>query len=725
MQTAEILQRSASRPLHTLRDKSLSERSVSASSKWNDFEWNLDNQTHGQRDRCSLIQWRIELFDGSLLTDDRHTQLLGWLRRMVWSLFAEPGDGFAPLSSGTASSVARSLYLTVPWMVENDIRWPHELSQPVLDCFLLELPAYLTKRCRSKESSEDEDAKVTHSSARLAINTIFYIWRQRRSLGKVGVAPMPARPWPDFKSVAELAQLISRCELGWLQPLPDEVAIPLFNRAAWFLGVPADDIIKLEARANDVFHKGVWGTRGGRSATRRAKSSRYRRAAMGFKFATIEGDCIPWHPSLAAKNPLAGTRGVALEARHLVLSLQTACCIVLQAFTGMRVSELCGLRSGRNAKTHLPTGVEMRVSATGLNDEFILWSEASKGQRSPRELPWLLGSRRRGDSELPMPVRAMQILETLLKPYRALLGSDRLLVSMSSHNSTAKTESGVNRITNSRILNLYKSFLNDWVDLSSLPDQSRHATSPADLVSWRESKGAHFKTHQLRKTFAAYVLGVHSGLLPAVKRQFHHMSMAITENSYWGSNAPQIDPIHSVSRQMTSKLLFEIVQGRSAIGGKMGRRLLSNLQELRREAAALTMESAWEHVHRWTESHNLHANHSAHGVCIPLLPSRMECWKRAEEIPVRSLEPNYSTREASLCAGCRCFAMDSRHIPYWRERYIEHEISLRRAQQMQTDAPSYRNVRTRAGQARRILQDVGEDLTALDAVIDSKVAEYG
>lgn len=722
MQTAEIIRSTLGRPLYVLRDNELRGMMVSRSSEWHSLYWDFDNPSLGSRDNLGRVRWNIPLHDGSLLTDIQHSHLLDWLRRTVWSLIAAPGDGHDPLMPGSMGHVATGLWRVVPWLVENAVRWPSELDQEMLDRFLLELPERIARYGGEGQGDVDESA-LGLSVVTDAIKVFYFIWRQRRCLEEAGIAPMPTRPWPDARGVNTLATRISKQVKGWIQPLPDEVAVPTLNKAMWFLGFPAVDLLRLQGEI-EALRTLTPGNNRGEPGVIKNRLNKQRHIVHSFQFSCEEKQGQPWHGTLSSYQSSSGRGTALLRAKQLVISLQAACTLVLQGFTGMRVSELCGLRAGTDEATGLPVGVEMRLSPTGLNEEFVLRGDLSKGQNSPREVPWLLGSRRVGDIELPPGVQAILILDQLLRPYRELLETDRLLVGIIARNGLPTSRQGVSRITGGRILGMYGAFLGEWVNLRDLPDQSRHATSPKDLVRWRESNGACITTHQLRKTYAQYVLSVHPDLLPAVKRQFHHINMSITEGGYWGSDTPQIDPVHSVSRQMTAMMLYEAVQGKTTLSGKMGVQISEGIADLRRMVEGEGMQSTWISANKWVEENELHANHGAHGTCMPVTGSRMECWKRAESRPVGSLEPNYSTREASLCAGCRCFVMDERHIPFWRERFIETESSLRRALVKGLNLSNFREVQRRAEQARKKLLGVGENIAALEERIQFRLSEY-
>src|SRR5205085_330784 len=112
-------------------------------------------------------------------------------------------------------------------------------------------------------------------------------------------------------------------------------------------------------------------------------------------------------------------------------------------------------------------------------------------------------------------------------------------------------------------------------------------------VRWRVSKGRILTSHRLRKTYALYVLSVDPRLLPAVKRQFQHLSMAMTERGYWGTNILQIEPVNAVAAQQTAMFMFELATGRTKTAGKMGDQLEVQIVELRAKLSGLGIEAGW------------------------------------------------------------------------------------------------------------------------------------
>lgn len=181
--TTEILAATAAMPLHLWSDRDrVALEPVSAMSCWGDPRWVFDNQTHGAAISQSTIVWDLELPDGSNLLDTRNADLLDWLRRLVWSLFAAPGDGATNLKPGSLGTISVGLRYWAAWLVGHEIRWPHEITEPVVRRYQEHL----------QEDAEDEiDTKVlTEAVARYRLLPFSLLWRQRFVLERAGIASM-------------------------------------------------------------------------------------------------------------------------------------------------------------------------------------------------------------------------------------------------------------------------------------------------------------------------------------------------------------------------------------------------------------------------------------------------------------------------------------------------------------------------------------------------------
>ncbi len=726
--TAKVIQESIDRPLHRRSASELVGVKISHRSEWYSRIWYFDNPTHGSMPSLCRINWDVTLHDGTSLLEPANTRMLDWLRRFVWSLFVARGEG-AALSAGSLGMLSTPVSRFVKWMSENSVRWPKQLTPSTVDKYLDDLPEILANSEEDSAGSDDEaESNATEEQdgdgedsggigkgvMRAHLRVVYLLWEQREELASCGIEPMPAAPWTKYKGVGQIVNQLATKVDGWIPPLPDEIAIPLLNKAFEMIGTPAEDVIRLHVEMDAAYASGT---------NLNMQRLRQKEAALTFAFSTIDGQEKPWLQPLLS-NVKENGRGGVVEAVALVLDIRAACCLVVQGLTGLRVSELCGLKSGVDSVSGLPKCVEVIDSATGLNEVFVLRSDLSKTMKAPNTVPWLLGMRVKGSKELPATVRAFLVLERLLEPYRQLVGSDALLVGLSSGAGTPKSSHGVVKITSMQIRSSYRSFIADWVDLSTLPNESIHRTTPNDLVKWRDSKGRILKTHQMRKTFANYVLQSNPALLPAVKRQFQHISLAMTEGGYWGMDSAQLEPIESVSSQKTALMIYEVVSGRSRMGGKRGEDLEFELGELRTRLESMGISQGWREVVRWVEENDLRATHGLHGACIPIVGGEMQCHKKAGTRPILgSLRPQFMTREPSLCAGCECLALDSGHQPFWVQRYIVNEAAWREAKS-RNDADRCKPIGARAEQARKTLIWIKTDVAALEASVIQEMKRH-
>lgn len=417
-----------------------------------------------------------------------------------------------------------------------------------------------------------------------------------------------------------------------------------------------------------------------------------------------------------------------VRVRELWEAVRDSAMIIIQATSGMRVSELLGILAGTDEITNLPRGVRLELSKTGQYEWFVIGSKLSKNEEGlPREVDWVLGMRPIGSNEMPLAVRGLQILNRLYEPWRERAQTDRLILTSLNGASLPVTSTRLGAMAGEKVNETMKRFISRWIDLSGLPDESRRKTEDNDLVRWRESEGTVFRTHMLRKAWAQFALACDSRLLPVIQMQFHHTSLAMTEGGYIGRNPLLLDELDSMATQKTNLAVFDIIVGKSRMAGRMGEQLEHALAKLRAEACELPTSDKWLQVVEWTERNDLKMFFTAHATCCPTRSSEMRCHDSANTPIWLRHSPNTTTREPSLCAGCACAIMDKSHEPFWSERYVECEVSVRQAMVAGAHSGQFREIRFRADQARSILKKFGADLDALDArvalIMENKHAE--
>ncbi len=707
--------------IHEMNDEHLGQFRVSEHSQFRDKIWFFTNLTPGSKRNTSTLNWGMVLSDGSRLTDVRHAVRLRWAKILVLTLLVLPSDGRKP-SPGSMGVIQVQIKYLLSWMNDAGYHHAHELTPAVIRHYVDQLPRLLAAR--------SDDGAISASTAIRALTTLMELWDQRRALARMGVESLEGHPF-DGRGVNTVAMGVATKAIGWIKPLPDEVAIPLLNKAAWFLGMPADDVLRLLDTVRDPLadrrvivkrSRGVGVSVCKPGTKKHARTKRARAFLDAFAFGTPSGNSQPWHQPLDSSYEKSSDHHFARMARvrELWEAVRDAAAIVVQATSGMRVSELLGILAGTDEATGFPRGVRLELSATGLYEWFVIRSQLSKTEEGlPREVDWVLGMRPVGSNETPLAVRALQILDRLHEPWRACARTNRLVLANRVGATLPVASMPLGAMTGEAANGAMRRFISRWVDLSGLPDESARKTEDNDLVRWRASDGTAFRTHMLRKAWAQFALACDSRLLPAIQMQFHHISLAMTEGGYIGRNPLLLHELNSMSTQKTNLAVFDFLFGKGKLAGRMGEQLEQALAKLRAEAGALPTSEKWRQAIEWTERNDLKMYFTAHATCCPTRTSEMRCHDASNTPVWLRKAPNTVTREPSMCAGCACAIMDKSHEPFWSDRYMACEISVRQAEAAGAHSGPFREIRFRADQARGVLKKFGADLAALDARVAS------
>ncbi|KAB2311492.1 integrase [Betaproteobacteria bacterium SCN2] len=726
------------RPIFDLTDEELRNFQVTPLSRYADIKWKRPITTPGTGASCGVIQWNMELFDGSRLDEPQHAQRLDWARKLMALLLHAPSDSIPP-SPSTMAIYRIAFQRLLSWMAENGYHRPGEFTHEVIEHYIDDLPRFLLSN-----RDDDSDEEISISEVSVALKILPYLWSERHGLANWGI-PVPQTNFFYGKRIHTYAKQIATKAMGWIKPLPDEVSIQLFNKAAWFLGEPAEDVIRLLDVVRDPLADSAYeeirvpisarnkhGVR--RLPIRKGESARLRRAESflsSFKFSTVGGEDRPWHEPLDPEiTRTIGRDGrkikeVHVRVRELLNAVRDACAITVQGVSGIRISELMGIKAGIDAATGLPRGVRIEKSVTGLYDIYLLRTVIAKTKKGePKETDWVLGIRPTGAPNEPLAVRALRVLNRLFEPWGENARTDRLFLALGSNRFLPLKTTSLADAESSAIREAMKSFITSWVDLSSLPDESAHKTEDNDLVKWREKKGDNFTSHMLRKSWAQFVFAVDPRLTPAIQMQFHHLSLAMSDVGYVGSNPNLGTTLKAVATHQRNLLIFETVMGRAPLAGKMGTQIEAQTRELAKEVKGLPTSDAWQRVIQFADKHELQIWFNPYGQCMPLQTSEMACHNRAGTPQVLRLAPNDATRSPTMCSGCDCWILDERHAHFWEKRYLENWIAFKRAEKMGM-AGNFRVIKERASQAKKLLAKVGIKVTHLDRQIAQELEAEG
>jgi hypothetical protein len=692
---------------------------VSSTSRWRDSRWFLDNPTSGIPAFKAMIDWDLFFEGGTNLLDACHATLLEEFRRLTWSLFVDPRAGKA-LKPGSASNLSIGLRELLWWMVKNGYARMRELdgtaSQHYLDGCQAQLdgvaqedsleelldenavePIDATGREDNKEILQDTDEalQVTESWVRSRLAVWRYMWDQRAAMHTAGVQSLPQEPFSGRK-VGRLANEMATKAIQKIPPLPDEVAVAMMNAAHVYIETAASDVLRmvenmLQLRNRFIYHATV---------------SKHMKK---WKFSVPPESDQPWHSSLAeVKSPAATLRLLADD-------LSRACAIILQSETGMRANELCSLPAGINPETSLPACIEMRLSKSGMLDLFYLKGTLSKTRPTPESATWLLAARPRGSDMLPNSVRAVAVIQKLLQPFREIADGrvqGALFVVFDPTDGFPKVGQGVSALTTNTLLNWQKRFVAahvDWTTVKRTPDTQKYI----------DSKGECLQTHQWRKTYAQFVFQVNPKLLPAIARQFKHLSIAMTEGAYINTNDALLKGVAEHNLYRTTDRLLEFARG---MAPKMEGRLARLLEKYQGELSTIIKgkngTEARQAMFTWCSQRNLKLFFHGYGGCIPgLAPTEAECHKRAQTVHWANTAPNYATREPSVCTGCFLFMVGPESVEYWRDRYVSNSTAYLQAK-AQGKADDFRVAKERAAQSATYLKFL--DVPLPEIVLDGE-----
>lgn len=735
---------------------------VSSVSRWADTTWVFDGRAVGAPLTTVTCIWDFELSDGATLFAPQHVQLLNEARHFFWSLYSDRRNGRALKASG-AGVIFGGLRRLLKWMVEHNYvsfgeldnrasnrfcdwsvdfyatpsgRVDDELDADVTAASLSEAELTAEMQAESElavddtddesyqrelddadvsdqdgSQAEDESAElenvvgVTPGTIRNSLSTWRFLWEQRLAMARLGLPSMQEPPFSGrraYKVAMDLATKVT----ARIPALPDAVAIPLMNAAHQFIETASDDLIMAVAGVYKVRARAPIG-----ASLNPAKNADVARFLYYFDFSTPAGADEPWHTPLG----LTGSESIE-ELRRLVDVLIDACSLIIQAETGMRLGEIAAIESGWNDEASLPKCVTRRTSKSGMLDLYYLSSTLTKLRPAPVEEQWLLAAAPRGTTALPDAVRAVVVLEKLLAPFRAIAAPEirkYLLVTIGVPRSFPVSGAGVTE-PNGHLIRLgQKQFAESHVDWSEIPitEQSR---------PYIESSGRCIRTHQWRKTYAQYVFQVDRRMLPAIARQFKHLSLAMTEGAYVGTSASLVSGVAEFNRNLTTEFFLANVRGTAPKQeGRLAKLMAQYQPELKKIVEGLTHGEARQAIDAWCRNRDMKIFFHGYGKCIPAIaPTKAECHKRAHTVHWANKTPNFAQREASICTGCYLFMAGQENIDYWTTRFVEN---MRTWMQAERDGrgKEYRVAQVRAEQARSYLVSLGAPLPVVDLLEDS------
>ncbi|KRE86048.1 hypothetical protein ASG75_10995 [Rhodanobacter sp. Soil772] len=657
---------------------------VSEYSRFIDNIWKMPQNIPGQATKYGTIDWNVELPDGSLLTDKENAFLLIQFKVLVWSLFHAPREANAA-AAGSMTAIAQGVTSVAAWMVSEGMTHFDEIDSTASWDFVR---FFVESHEEMKSKSQTRPRVVSNATASARLALLSYMYRQRRSLRELGVEPPPEPPY-DGRSIDDVVQNeLDLHRRGKLDPIPDDVAIPLLSSAIRLIGQPAEDVLALQELCMHAFEHAP-GTMEGKWC-RLEKYHAVLAELDSFEFAHVEGETKAWHGPIRPterrlRDGRVGTlRGTQL-LRRLVITIQSAAIVCIQACTGMRAHEICGLDAGSSTASDLPACITPEVSSDGLMEIFYCHSVEAK--QSKIRTRWVIGARSVGSNYLPPSVRAFKVLWLLYGRWRKLGCTSKLLITFSAAKGLPRKARSIGRMTVVALTNLQKDFLREHCDLSSASEASR-----AEFLERHRLRG-----HRWRTTFALFLFRIDSGLLPAISRHFHHLSTAMTERGYIGNDVSLIETLDSVRTMETARFLLEAIEGYRPTVGSVAKLIAQFRAKLQEDLQEPTLTAAVAFI----VENDLRIFFLPYGHCfLPLQPEASRCHELGDTTHWSQRGPNVGFRSPSVCVGCPLFVADGGHLAFWEQRAASHAAAL--VDRSKRD-PALRVVQARLNQAKAMV----------------------
>lgn len=559
---------------------------VSMASRAGEPLWHLDIRTPGVRADELKIRWRSKRLGEISISKRELTGLIDAAKAFLSSMIQDPPPGRRRWSQRTIKANSGILLALIDWMAVDGVRAFAELDKSSIR----RMRTWLGSRRGRRENST-----LSLQTVRCYFWVLRAFYEQRHKL-----LDAPLRQ-PDA-TAAQRMRTAGPTNTG-IPAIPDAIAVSLLSAALKWVECHAGILLE----AADVRYAAVQDL--GRSAAARASA----RALEGLRSTLTDAH-------------LAGPCGSALEGavelKAALKYLRDACFVVIGGFVGMRASEVLSLRMG---------AIELRRDAQGGEQAYVVGRLfKTSDARDGRVERWIAP---------PPVVQAVQVLERLTAPIRAVTGRTELFLTPPGRGHQA----GVTTVLALSVR------MNKFSRCVGVPLHNG--------VQWR------FSTHQLRKTFARFVGKRDRTQLMALSEHFKHVSLAMTARSYVGTDFDLRELVDEQGRAETASALERLLTS-DQLAGRTGERISEKGALFRGRAGEQVRKDYISFVLRETDL-RIHA--CDYGWCV-FQAETTKCGGRTE--------PDEAMRSPSVCLSCSNMVVEAQHAPYWRERRERHAALL-------------------------------------------------
>lgn len=642
-----IASRAVPQPLFRLTGKSLEFAYVSEQSMWVDKIWRFDNDAGGARP--STINWEIGF--ETCWNDSRCQHLVNQGRRLINAM----RNLNSRLKYVTLCDYGMCICYLLRWMYVNHYDNFSELSRKVCLYYISDLVVD-----KIGHSEEDCDTVLVNTLAKY-IDILHKIFRLAPIFNEMDYLKIPENPLGG-RSAWLIAREYAVKEANRIPAIPRQMYNPIVSMAQEWIEVRSKDIIDTQSELifarNQVAH-----LRGN------SKTYHIDKHLKKFRFDNNKNLSEPWRPPITGHQlERRSFRGVVSEQkkspsqqiRALVRDLTMAAYICIQAGTGIRVSEMAGLRALPYRKDGLPFCVEVKPSSSGLYEIFYIsgWTYKAIGKDQQRiKVEWVAGARPIGTNWIPFPIQAIMVLDSLYAPWREMFEDESLVVSLPSAGLPHARRPNP-KILCRTILDGQNSFIHTHVDL------------PQEFAYYWVT------THMWRKRFAQDLISFDPEMLKAVSEHFQHLSEVVTEQAY-GGDAMLRRLIDSTAVRDAASIYHDAIYGRATIGGNSTKRIfdyepwvrerldgtsskddqIGVLVDVLREDGVRLFDNEYGGCLFRANTARCHHDHHGH---FDFLATR----------------PLGTTRRPQLCGSCSNLVITERHVRFWQMRHAENRKIL-------------------------------------------------
>ena len=610
---------------HQLSTKTLYGEYVSDVSRWDDPTWVFSNPTAGSVSFESTAYWNFDLPDGTCFTDPQWRSLLDAFKCLVHGLIYNR-QKYKPIKPGYVSHLSYAIRYFVCWMVKNDYHSLEELDSASLEHYLEDLAR--------EKSGNKQRSLITY------VHLPILLSEQASVLSSASIPIFNFIPYGGRRSVDVVRDLTQKTS-GEIPPVPDEVFLPITEKVVEFLESSGPLVVEFQRNLLNAVGEAKTRERHTTPGARR-EGNKAARLFYPQLFANPFGDV--WS-ELAYKY---GSPSRLL--RHLILDTISACVIAIQAFVGIRISEVCGLSSYPENTVGLPACVEIQSSVSGLYDVFYIRGRIYKDETNWTEARWVAGMRPKGSDYLPPPVTAAILLHELLRPWRDLKQSSSLIVMFNLSIGLPLSPKGVSG-ANADLLNRGQKA---WVE--------RYVELPEKYENWSVT------THQWRKSFARYLVLVDKKMIRRLRLHFRHLSDAVTEQHYVGSDPELVEFIREAAVQEASWLIDQYISGQADFAGPMRKVLEERAPHIRTYLYEVNEDERHDVISDMVRVNRLQISSCDWGYCF-FRPETSRCNRHLGDLQLFTAHPDLARRSPSTCCECANLAVSAEHIDFWRARY--------------------------------------------------------